>query len=391
MEMHWFPSRRLLALCVMAVLAISVAACGSDDKDSSSAAASGSTSTAAAAPSSADSALADLQKTVDAHKAIASIGPTTPLTKAPPKGVKVIYVNCGQPACTEQYNAAKVAAADLGWSLQQIQSQPTPEKVQAAFTEAIRRGPDAVISAGFSAALYPRQIAEMKAKKISVLSITGGDETDQNGITYEPLGPKGASEANRVLADKTIVDIGGKGEVGSVMLGGYPIVKTYTEAYEGEIKTKCPDCTVKRIELQPTSIGKDAPQIISNFMRANPNLKSIYYSYDILGAGVPAAAKGAGLTKLPFSYGWAPSKQGFQDLASGERKAALIMPFPELAWMTMDAEARLKTGGSVEGSTPTQPIQIVSKDFNNVPSASGPYPASVKDYQAQFKKLWLIQ
>jgi hypothetical protein len=106
-----------------------------------------------------------------------------------------------------------------------------------------------------------------------------------------------------------------------------------------------------------------------------------------MGSGVPAAAKGAGVTKVPLSYSWAPDAPGLQALKTGERKASMFMPQVELGWMLADAEARLKTGGSVSGSSPTQPIQLISKDYNNVPSPN-PYPASVQDYQAQFKALW---
>ena len=66
----------------------------------------------------------------------------------------------------------------------------------------------------------------------------------------------------------------------------------------------------------------------------------------------------------------------------------MLMPYNELSWMVADAAARLKSGGSVSDSTPTQPVQIVSKDFGNVPATADPYPASVADYQSQFKALW---
>ena len=50
--------------------------------------------------------------------------------------------------------------------------------------------------------------------------------------------------------DKTILDADGKGDIGSVLLTGFPIVKLYTEAYENEIKAKCPDCSVKRLTIE---------------------------------------------------------------------------------------------------------------------------------------------
>ena len=297
--------KRAAGLLAVTALAMGLAACGGDDS---------STSAGNAASGSGNAAAAAAQKVVEPNETITKIGPTTKIDGTVPKGVKVVYVNCGQPACTTQGDALKDAAGALGWTYEAIQSQPSPEAVQAAFTEAIRRSPDVVVSAGFGRALYARQIDEMNQKKIAVMSITGNEETGQGGITFEPLGPDGASAAMRVLANKTISDLNASGQVGSVMLGGYPIVQKYTEAYEDEIKTKCPDCTVKRLDIQPTDLGKDAAQKIANFMRANPKMKAIYYSYDLMGTGVPAAAKGAGVTNVPLSYSWAPDAPGLQAL-----------------------------------------------------------------------------
>jgi ABC-type sugar transport system substrate-binding protein len=247
-----------------------------------------------------------------------------------------------------------------------------------------------VASAGFGRSLYPKQLDELKQMGIPVMSITGTEETGEGGIAFEPLGPKRAAEATAVLADKAIADMGGEGEAGSVLLGGYPIVKDYTKGYTDEIKSACPKCTVKQIEIQPTSLGKDAPQKIANFLRANPNIKSLFLSYDLLGSGLPAAAKGAGVT-VPKTYSWAPDAPGLQDLKTGARTASVLMPHPELAWQIIDAFARTFTGRDVSESQTLQKLLIVGKDNNNVPAKAEPFPSSVPGFEEQFMSLWGVQ
>jgi ABC-type sugar transport system substrate-binding protein len=337
-----------------------------------------------------DADLAAAQSVVDEHIAIDKIGPSKPIEREIPSGEEIIYVNCGQPACTNQSLALAEASEALGWEFEEIVAGPTPEEIQAAFDEVLRRDPDMVASAGFGRDLYPRQLDALNDAGVVVMSTTGNEETGEGGIAYEPLGPAGASEGTAALANKTILDIEGDGLVGVVVLGGYPIVATYSQAYEDEILEKCPGCTVERLELQPTSLGKDAAQQIANFIRANPDMKAIFYSYDLMGVGVPAAAQGAGVAEMPKSYSWAPDAPGLQALQTGERTASVIMPYNELAWMLADAYARIATGGSPEDAGPTQPLQIVSGDLDNVPTEIEPYPASVTDYEDQFRALWGI-
>jgi ribose transport system substrate-binding protein len=335
-------------------------------------------------------AMAAVEKSVQAHeKPPSTIGPTQPVGKPIPKGKKLIFINCGAPACALMGESFKRAGAVLGWTIQEIASQPTPQAVQAAFTEALRRNPDGVVSTGFAKELYQRQLAEFNKRKIPVFSGTGTDPSSYDpskGITLEPEPPAKVFEATRLLADKTIVDAGGKGEVGSVLLTGFPIVKLYTEAYENEIKAKCPDCTVKRLTVDPTSIGKDAAQKIASFLQANPKIQHIFLSYDALGLGLRAAVQGAG-GKMPQSYSWAPDQPGVAALQDGERTASVPLGYNEIAWQWADGFARLFTGGDVREAGKWPGYVLWSKSAGNVPDQTK-NPPYIPDYEQQFKKLW---
>jgi ABC-type sugar transport system substrate-binding protein len=385
MRTTWLRSRSPIALAVAAAVALPIAACGSSNDDSS-----GGGSQKATTQAATDPQLAEAKKSVDEHiKAPTAIGPTVPIGKPIPKGKKIVYVNCGAEACTNQGKGLESAAKVLGWTVQTIQAQPTPQSVQAAMTEAVRRNPDAVVSAGFSRALYSRQIDEMTKKKIAVITSTGMEPTGEGGTTFNAEPPAEASVATSLLADKTTVDLGGKGEVGAVYLTGYPLPKVYTDAYVARLKAVCPDCSLKTINIQPTSIGKDAPQKIADFLRANPNVKAIMLSYDALGIGLPAAIKAAGL-KMPKVYSYSPDAPGIQALQSGDTTAATPQPYNEIGWLWADALARYFTGGNVADSQHFPRWILWSKEYNNLPTQANS-PVIVAGYQDQFKKLWGIQ
>lgn len=372
--------RSALALCT-AILVALVVGCGNGDE--------GGGGGGNAEAGNAD--VAALKAKVDASsRPPTKIGPTVPIDKPIPDDKHLVYVNCGAPACVIQGHAFKAAASVLGWKVDVIDAQPTPQAVQAAMDEAIRRKPDGVASAGFGRSLYPRQLDKLKAMNIPVMSTTGAEESGEGGITLDPLGPKLAGESTALLADKTIVDANGKGDVGSVLLTGFPIVKEYTAAYENEIRAKCPDCTLKQLQIQPTSLGKDAAQKIANFLQANPKIKYLFLSYDFMSSGLPAAVKGAGLD-MPKTYSWAPEQPGIEALNSGERSASIAYPFVEANWQLIDGFVRAFTGRDVKESQPLQEFVVWSKDFDNVPAQGDPYPPIIEDYEQQFRQLWGVK
>lgn len=375
--------RTLLAVCGAATLAMTMTACGGDDDEAPSAA----QGTTAAAGASGDTGVAAAEAKLEGHTEATEIGPTKPIGKAIPKGKTILFVNCGQPACVNTAKAVKEGAGTLGWKVDEIAAQPTPESIQGSFDEALRRKPDGIVSMGFGSALYPKQLADAEKAKIPVMSVAGTEESGEKGITFEPHGPEGSGAATRLLADKTAADLDGSGQVGVIQLTGYPVIESYTAAYVDELEQACPECSVKKLSVQPTSLGKDAAPKIANFLRANPDTKALFFSYDLLSAGLPAAAKAAGVT-VPKTYSYAPDAPGIQALNAGERTAAFLFPYNESGYQVVDAFARLFTGGDVADSQEGPNETLVGQEYDNVPETGDPFPAVVADYQAQYAKLW---
>lgn len=382
--MRW---RLIASLALAATLAVLVAACGGGGSSSSS----GSTEENGSGPSESSSGvdIAALEKIVQEHAKPGKIGPTVPIGKPIPKNVTAAFINCGAPACVSFEEAFNEAADLLGWKVENIQAEPTPASIQAAFGEAVRRKPAAVLTSGFAIEQYPRQAKELNELEIPIISNTGTDPSTydpKKGVTLQLQEPSEVSEAAELMADKALVDAGGEGEFGAVNLSGYPSVAIQVKAFEEEIEEKCPECTVKHLDVQPTSLGKDAPTIVSNFVRANSGIEGLYFGYDGIALGLASAFKSAGV-EAPKTYAWAPDEPGVQELQNEELTGAVPLGYPETGWQYADAVARVVTDENIKDSKPVGPYVLWSKELNNVPTNPNDLFAN-PNYQEEFKKLW---
>src|ERR1700744_1189890 len=390
MGMDAIPRTRVLvALGLVALLAVALAACGGGGSSSSGttaeapaeeteAPAGGAKEEGSGGGGSAKEVAAKARAVAENHKEVTQIGPTEPVKKPIPEGKYVIYVNCGQPACVSQGEAFEEAAKVLGWKSETINVKlPTPEEIQAAFEEVIRKAPDGVASAGFGPALYSKQLKKLNEMGVFVAEQTGEVESGEDGVDYDPLGPEKAAEAMGVLANKSVADAGGEGEFGAILLTGFPIVEAYTAGWSEEIEAICPECSVKTLEVTPESIGKSAPEEITNFLRANPGVHS---------SGLAAALKNAGV-EIPEMYAWGIDPPGIEELQKGELSAAAPDPYQEVSWQSIDGMAR-SFAGEKTFEQPFQEPVIWAESFGNVPTTTEPRPEVNPDYQEQFKKLW---
>jgi ribose transport system substrate-binding protein len=384
-----------LALAMVAVLAVALTACGGGGSSSSSSESTGAETSEESsgggggeeAGGSASEVAEKAMTVAEEHKEVTNIGPTKPITKPIPKDKYVIYVNCGQPACVSQGEAFEEAANLLGWKSETINVKlPTPEEIQAAFEEVIRKAPDGVVSAGFGPALYSKQIKKLKEMGVFVAEQTGEVESGEEGVDYDPLGPEKAAEALGVLGNLSVAEAGGEGEFGAILLTGFPIVSAYTAGWTDEIEAICPECSVKTLEVTPESIGKSAPEEITNFLRANPGIHSILLSYGALSSGLSAALKNAGV-EIPKAYAWGIDPPGIEELQNEELQGAAPDPYQEVSWQSVDGMARFFAGEKTFEEPFQEPV-IWANALGNVPTETEPRPEANPDYKEQFEKLW---
>ncbi len=385
--MSW---RRPAVLITAVIAAVAIAACGSSSKSSGSSSTSGGSSGTSSSASSPGLAQAKALLAPDL-KDPTSVGITKPIGKSIPTGKKIVIVSCGQEGCVDAINAFKSAATLLGWSVTVLTpAQPTPQLIQADFTQAVNLHPDAVVDTALPLVTFQRQANELKAKGIPLISLYGPDPTG-GPITIQIFGTDGNSEDAKAAAVKTVLDIGDKGTVGTVILSGYTVIADFVGVYSAEVKKLCPDCNIKSITILPSSIGSTDGTSIVNFVRANPSMSALLLGYDGVGGDLLTAAKSAGLT-LPKTYSIATTIPGLALTKAGERTATVPTDYDENGWLLADALARIFTGqtASALAVDRTYPHPVVwSAAYHNIPaSAANVFPPTVATYQAQFKKLW---
>jgi len=387
--------RYLMSLMVIAAIAVFVAACGGGDDSTSSGSETASESTEATTEAetgeeeSSGVDMAALEKNVQEHIKPQGIGPTVPIGKPIPEDQYAVFINCGAPACVVFEESFNEAAALFNWKVDNITVEPTPEGIQQGFGEAAKRKPDAVVTSGFAIEQYPKQAKELNEAEIPILSNTGTDPSTFNpaeGVTLQTQEPQLVATAAALMADQAIINAGGEGTFLAVNLSGYPSVAIQVKGFEEEIESKCPDCGVERLEIQPTQLGKDAPTIVTNKLRQNPDITGIYFGYDGIATGLNSALKTAGVTQ-PDTYAWAPDEVGVEELRNDEKTGAVPLGQPENGWQMVDAMARLATGGNVEDDAEWGPYVLWAPEFDNIP-ASPANPPPNPDFKAEFEKLW---
>ncbi|MEU0192077.1 substrate-binding domain-containing protein [Streptomyces afghaniensis] len=314
----------------------------------------------------------------------AAISVTKPVGKAIPKGKKIDFILCGVQSCKDLADFFTEAAKELGWQVKQISTQGTPESVQAAYEQAVRDKPDAVVASGFPRAVYAKQLAQLKAAGIPVLQ-SNADDVTGDGISLLKNGPKDVGVQGEMLASWVVSNSGAKADTVYFDLPAYTILKPVKDSFAAKYKQWCDGCALDNVDVPITAVGKDMPDRVVSYLRSHPKVTHVVFSLGLLNVGVPAALKTAGITgkHIVVNVGDA---QNYQYIQSGLTDGAMALNSHETAWLQADALARHFTGQSMAvGQKAALPNMLVTKD--NLPSADGDFPI-VEDYEKQFKALW---
>lgn len=319
-----------------------------------------------------------------------TVGIEKPVGKPIPKGKTIDFIQCGVPACKTEGELFEAAAGELGWTIKSINAGTTPEEIKAAYDQAVKDEPDAVLGSGYPRVLFEPEIAQLKAKNIPLIEFFVEEEAG-NGITAV-IGGIGTTEfqgkmmADYILAHSTDEEM----EIGSVNAKGFETVTATIENVAKTVEAECPGCSIKTLEAPLTSIGKDLPQRIASFLTANPGIEWTTVGYNDMVTGLPTALKGAGvedanLTTVNINTSIAPY------LANDEYLQATVgTSFPEVYWRGIDLLARLFAGVDYaeDEDDSTLPYWTITKE--SLPTTEEEF-AVVEDYESQFKKLWGVE
>jgi len=369
--------RRFLALMLVVALAAFVGACGDDD-DSGGASTSGGDSTTAS----------DRSPQLDEDWEAWTTPPTEipvsePLPEPAPEGLSIAYITCGLPTCTTISESVKAAAETLGWEFTALGTEPTPEAIKAAWGQAVRLEPDAVLASGFPRSVFEPELQQLKEKGIGVFQCCAPDAPG-DGITMSVVRPEEEEVQGEYTAAIAAKLTEGTPNVLYVNLPEFAAVEPQYPRFVEKLEEYAPGATADKIDIPNTAIGTTSADRIVSYLRSHPDVNFVSLSQDALSAGLPAAMKAAGLD-VPFS-GNGGGPQPRQMVASGQQAASVEFPIDQVFWTLVDGVARWKLDVSTEpdaAAVTPPPYFIVNAD--NVESAPS---TIVENLQEQYAELW---
>jgi ABC-type sugar transport system substrate-binding protein len=368
---------RAILLAAVAALLLVVTGCGGDDGGGSSG---GSGDGSAAADTS------EAEKIVtDASTRPAQITQTKPIDKAIPTGKRVTFISCGVEACAVQGPILKEGADMLGWSVSEVGTDGSPEKVQGAFQSAIREGADAVIVNAADKDALAKPLADAKAKGVEFVTCCSLAEQGKD-VMFNIGSPQQNAPIGEMLAAKVVQDSGGDANAVYVNVSAFAILAAVGDRFKQRYAELCPDCTFDSIDVPLTSLGKDAPDRIVSYLRSHPDVNYVVLAESGSTApGLTGAMRAAGLADKVKIVGQGGNEAVYQEVKAGNILAVVPSALYSYDYGMLDALARKFAGVPVQETTP----EFWLMDQKNAPATiNGPAFPIVEDYKAQWAKLW---
>jgi ribose transport system substrate-binding protein len=368
-------TRQLLAAPVAAI-SLALAACGAGDEQ--------------AAPVSGGSAT----------KATVAAPPTKPPTEiqvaealrsAPPKGKKVVFLQCELPACARYVPGVKAAAAALGWSAKtQVFKNDNPG---GGLQQAINERPDYIAITGIPTGALKPQLEAAATAGIPVISCATPDKPAAGGYAVQ-CGGTLATDAD-YLGRWMINDSGGKAKVAAVTIPQFPVLNTETDWLEKNLEAKCAGCSYDQLDVSVQDVaGGAVAQKLVAYLQSHPDVNYVYFTFNDLTRGVPAALRSAGLTDRVKLVGAAGDASIMKDIGSTQH-AWTIAPNVYSAWVMFDAMARLSVGERLAGDYASKVYASPTWVVDSAGSAKRLRPTGYdwygpQGFEKQFKALWKV-
>jgi ABC-type sugar transport system substrate-binding protein len=370
-----------MVLPVIAVLGVTVAACGSSSSGGSS-------------DSSSSSGASEAQ--VSAPKPITSppsdVGITTPMNAAPQKGKTFFWLQCELPICGKITQGVKAATTAAGWNYQNMVFKAADPG--AGLASAVQRKPDAIGITGIPSAAVKPQLAAAAKAGIPVVTCSAGPE-DPSPTTYAAIcshstGPDGEQEALWAIHDS-----GGKAHMVSLTIPSFPSLKATVDGTAAAAKQHCPSCTTDVLNLTVDDLGggQVASKLVA-YLQSHPKVNYVLFTFADLANGVPEALKAAGLADKVTLAGNGGGQAQFKAVAGGAHEAWIAYPAVLEGWQMTDAAIRLVDGGKLPTGYQEQLNHLPTYVVDSAASAKALAPsydwAGPTNYAEQFKKLWKL-
>jgi ribose transport system substrate-binding protein len=380
--------RRIAVLLVaLAAMLLVAAGCGSDDDGG------GGGSGASGGDGASSANLAEAEKIVtELETRPTEINQSEPIGKPIPKGRKIAFISCGPASCLEFGKVLEPGAKMLGWSVETITTDGSPERITNAIQSAIRGDADAIYLPAADTNALKAPIAAAKeagiafvaccslAKAPSLSGAEKGDEVDYNVSTPQQNAPIGDAMAAKVVADSQ-----GEANALYVNISAFQILAEVGKSFETTYTELCPDCQQETLEIPLTAVGKDAPDRIVSHLRANPDINYVVLSESsALYPGLQGALNAAGVADKVKLVGRGGDATVYQGVKSGDIIALVPPEHYSYDYAILDALARKWAGVPVLETVPN--IWMVTPE--TIPETDQAVFPTVENFQQQWAELW---
>jgi ribose transport system substrate-binding protein len=317
-----------------------------------------------------------------------------PLSKAPPEGKKLIWLQCELPECERLNKGFKEATQALGWSLEIfVFSATDPGK---GLQQAIAQNPDYIAISGVPVSVMKSQMAAAHEAGIPVISTGVVDQPSPQGFVAQSGGS--IARDAEYLGAWMVGDSNGSANILGLTLPEYPILGTETDYLSGpEFASSCPKCHYEQLELTGEDLagGQVGTKLVA-YLQGHPDINYVFSTFSNMLTGVPEVLKSAGLSdqvRIVSGAGSGPTVEQVPDPIA----ATTVEPNEYNAWVMVDAAARLAADEALPAdyqekinSNPTWVIDSKqSAELLKPYEYDWPGPGNGA-YRDKFKELWKV-
>jgi ribose transport system substrate-binding protein len=388
--------RGVRAVAVVAMLGMTLAACGSSSKASSSTTTTkaSSTSTSSSSSSSTNAVVAAAKKVVAlaTAKNVPWDGPTTGPKAA--KGKSIVFVasdltNTGVDAVLK---GVEQAAKAIGWSVKTLNGDGTTEGQSAALSQAIALKPDGIVIGGFDYSAVSNLITEAHNQHIAVVgwnaATSPGPSTNPPVFYNVAVSSKKISE---IAADYAIARSDGRANVVIFTDNEFAVAKAKADDMEHDIEA-CSGCKVLSYKDTPLAqVTSRMPPLTTALLEKYGSkwtyslaINDSYYR----AMGTALAGAGISPSKAPINISAGDGSPGaFQRIRTGKYQAATVAaPLNLQGWQVIDELNRAFNNDPPDNYVATP--RLVTK--GDIAYDGGPQDAYIPDnhYQQHYEKIW---
>lgn len=318
-----------------------------------------------------------------------SIGNIPPITKPIPKGKYIITITNSTDAALTLNKYIVQGGKVLGWKMEALQAEATIDGQRKALQQAISKKPDGIAVSGMETDSYGDLYKQAASKGIAVICSACMSRPGSGLLDTHIAGPKMLDLWGQMIAAFTVANVQGTPNVQMFGISVYPILRRFDTAYQAYIKKLNPKSVTKFNELD---FATGVPAQVGNVYKANPGTNFVTSDLGDFFIGVPQGLFQVGATpgQKPLVGGLTAGKDAIQTLKNKTTNAWTGYTLPIVGYSVIDSFARYFL--KMPFSRADLPTQILTQ--KNIGSAvltpQGDY-LGVKDFQAQFKKVWGVK